>query len=260
VDEDWYPQGISAACDLEGVDPGLVITSWARDGHRASRLTFADPAAGRYRHVELVEGQDLRPVAVHAGGIACHRRRVYVADTFRGLRVFSLDRLHADGDRFVLVQAGAYRLPLWRTLLGRGVRFSFVSRSAGGAPPVLVSGEYFRERPSRLVEWRLPAAEGEALEATARHTTARTHLQGVLRIGERLLLASSAGTGRPGKLAVCERAGSAEPVAVHPWAVGCEDLAYDSARGLVLSLTEHPHHPAERPRAGRVVFGVRLPD
>lgn len=243
ADEHWYPQGISTGAELGSE---LVLVSWACDGQAAARITVVDAGAGRYRHVDLVEprGEGLAPVPVHAGGIACHRGVAYVADTIRGLRAFALEGLVADGERVAWVQSAIHRLPIWRILIGRGPRFSFVSQSEGR----FLSGEYRRERPARIAEWEAPEGEPGTLTATDAWVTERTHLQGVLRLGDRVLLASSAGTGKGGRLAVF-REDTSEPEAVHPWGVGCEDLAHDAARGYVLSLTEHPE-------AGRVVFGV----
>ena len=66
-----------------------------------ARLTFVDltdPEAIRYRHVLLVEpflhddgAVDVRPVAVHAGGIVWHGGHVHVAGTTRGFSSFRLD-------------------------------------------------------------------------------------------------------------------------------------------------------------------------
>lgn len=47
-----------------------------------------------------------------------------------------------------------------------------------------------------------------------------------------------------------------EPLAVHDWAVGPEDLSYMRKRDLVVSLTEHPNREDEPRHSGRVVFGV----
>ena len=255
--ERWYPQGISTG-------PGeTVLVSWALDGHKAARLSFVDAAGGeapRYFHALLVE-PDMTPVPVHAGGIACDGDFIYVADTIRGVRVFAADGLLAapgdregpHGHRFVLPQIGAYRHRILRALWNRGPLFSFLSLSSDEARPRLLSGEYKKDTGSRIVGWPIPASAGsEELQAEDAWESERSHHQGVLELADRLLTASSSGR-NPGSLAVYDRGGG-EPRAVHPWAVGPEDLAYDRERDLVLSLTERTS--SECTACGRVVFAI----
>jgi len=293
----WFPQGITTSHDAS--DSGswegreVVLVSWALDGHGGVRVSFAelgDAGVERYRHVLLVDllasggaaGVDLRAVRDHAGGIAWHGPYLYVADTLRGVRVFGVEEMrevstarpdllgfhdghaYAEGHRFVMPQVGAYRLPILRSIIARGPRFSFLSlgRPSPNAPVRLLSGEYRDKRPgARIVAWPLPDPLHEArgphsawrAPASDAWVTDRTNLQGVLELDGDLLLASSAGR-RPGTLATCR--GAEQPATVHPWATGPEDLARVATRNLVFSLTERPYVATDCAACGRVVFGV----
>lgn len=275
ADERWYPQGITSSHDAMpgGLWRGheIVLVSWALDNYAATRISFAELEAGavrRYRHVLLGEPTRwpwerrvrLRPVRVHAGGIAWSGPYLWVADTIRGLRAFAVDEiLELPGGDLVMPQVGAHHLRPFAAIAARGPRFSFVSleRSPGDAPPTLLSGEYRDKRPgARIVRWPLPEKgprPPRALAASAAFRTGRTNLQAVLGIDRRLLLVSSAGR-RPGSLAVY-RDGDANPSAVHPWATGPEDLTHLRGRDLVISLTERPGAPSCA-GCGRAVFGV----
>ncbi len=291
----WYPQGITSSHDAcaggRWSDREVLMVSWVRSRNASVRVSVCELGDGapRYRHVLLVEpvrrfwreAIDLKPIRVHAGGIVWRGGHLYVADTLRGLRVFAVDemltvatdgppgfvghrngRWYGAGHRYVMPQIGTLRMPLLRSIVDRGPRFSFVSlrRRPGEADSSVISGEYRRKQPgARVVEWPVFAdganlTTGTTVRASSAVTAGRANLQGALAVGDRLLLASSGGgRGGVGRLAVYE---GDRLVADHPWANGPEDLAYAPVRDLVLSLTEHPVGP-DSERAGRVVFGVR---
>ncbi len=290
---EWRPQGITTSHDAcpRGLWDGreLALVSWVRRGNADVRISFCELGQGapRYCHVLLVEpvrrwgreAIDLRPIRVHAGGIVWRGPYLYVADTLRGLRVFAVDemlevetgrsdvvghrngRYYGGGYRYVMPQIGALRMPLMRSLIDCGPRFSFVSLASGGdgVGDSVLSGEYRRRQVgARVVDWPL-FREGEEMQtgAQVRASSAlragRANLQGVLGIADKLLLASSGGGRRGiGRLAVYQ--GDAL-IGDHPWVNGPEDLAYIPARDQVLSLTEHALGPDSK-RAGRVVFAV----
>lgn len=95
----WMPQGISSTADATGgtyeeVD-GLVVSWYLVDGDGV-RVTFIDRSDWSYRHVLLVyphADDDFREVPVHAGGIMWYGDRLWVLDTWNGIRVFDLKNI-----------------------------------------------------------------------------------------------------------------------------------------------------------------------
>lgn len=251
---DWYPQGI-ATLERRGRLRGLVA-SWYSRGGAGTRVSFVNQrgAATRYRHVLLVEPVRRRGrwrverVKTHAGGIAVVGRRLYVADTWDGLRVFDLGRMMRArgahrrlGYRYVLPQLQRYAQP------PRVARFSFVSVDRTTSPASLITGEYRSGEPGgRILRWTLSprgrVVSGRALEAFSSPVGS---MQGALSLNGRLFMASSRGT-KPGKLTVGPPGGK---LSSRAWAVGPEALAYSPATGLLYSLTEHPLQ--------RTVFAIR---
>ena len=226
-DRQWWPQGVC-------VRPGgrLLAVSWyARGG--ASRVSFLAPSRRRYRHVQLVVPTETghRPLAIHAGGLAWHGSRLYLAATRAGLWVCDT------GD---IVRAGAdYLLPVRHRLAPQGVgaeqplRFSFVSIEHARRPPGLIVGEYGHHRQTRRLA---QVSIGGGPVAVINHGVHRA--QGAVRVGGRLYLTASHGRwglgsvwrGEPGDLR--ERR----------WALpmGPEDLTHDPHSDRLWTLTEHP--------------------
>jgi len=103
----WIPQGITTSDDAgiggypNGQPHALAVSWYDNEGAKGVRVTFINPATGKYRHVLLVEPftnskkhASYRPVRVHAGGIAWSGEYLYVADTTNGLRVFDLTKIY----------------------------------------------------------------------------------------------------------------------------------------------------------------------
>jgi len=231
-------------------DGGVVLVSWYSRATGVARLSCADVATGRYRHLRLTTAA-LEPVRSHAGGLAWCEDRLYVCDTKAGLRVFDLAgivRTAAAGDeRYAVPEVARYRPA------GGKLRFSFASvdEAAGG----LLVGEYTdREPGARLVRW--PLAPGGMLAqeaATAAWVTAHANLQGAAALPGRLVLAESRGARLPGRLHVVPYDDTSR---VERWAVGGEDIAV--AGEALLSLSEHPDFL--RPLARRrTVFRAAAP-
>lgn len=257
----WFPQGITTTHDASasGRRDGreVVAVSWALYGHRAVRISVADLGSGgppRYEHIALGVpvrtqlGVALAPVRVHAGGIAWCDDLLWVADTLRGLRAFSFERiLGTPRGELVMPQVGAHRLSPIATV--RGPRFSYLSLDRSEPHPALVTGEYRNRRPgARVLRWPVPSP-GAPVQATAESRSTATNLQAVLDAGDVRASFSSSGT-RPGRVEITGPAGSRR----RPWTVGPEDVALAHGRDLVLSLTERPHGSCSA--CGRVVFGV----
>jgi hypothetical protein len=95
----WWPQGIELLDERDD----LLLVSWfaqpRRGVNQGARITVVDRRdrrRPRYHHVLLVEAwRDgsvirMRPVIIHAGGLAVVGNRLYVAATYGGLRRFDL--------------------------------------------------------------------------------------------------------------------------------------------------------------------------
>lgn len=287
-DANWYPQGISGTADsskggtVEG-HRGLLASWYGKDdrkgvGVRISFVGFVARQFPTYRHVLLVSPRKRKdgragfgPVNVHAGGIAWYGRFLYVVDTTGGFRVFDTSlmrrvnsqadkvgyvgngRYAAAGYKYVLPQVFRYKRPKRSSLL-----FSYVSLDRAGKRPALLTGEYRAGKPgARLVRWPLSKDEGKPFLVASKHrvrasgaySMRQTNVQGALRLGKRILLASSAGDSHNGCLA---SPGVGRRPVRRRWAVGGEDLYRDRTSGLVWSLTEHP--------GKRAVFSVPASD
>ncbi|WP_028639087.1 hypothetical protein [Nocardioides sp. URHA0032] len=216
-DPEWWPQGIS-------VTGRQVAVSWyAKAG--GARVSFLDVGALRYRHVQLVlpTADGWTPLRVHAGGIAWHGTRLYVAATKSGLWVCDT----AD----VVRGPDGYLLPVRSRLRpSEPFRFSFVGHDGEG----LVLGEYDSAGDQRrLARVGLDGGEVEMVVGGVQRA------QGAVRVGLDWYVTASHGKRRPGSI------WSGRPGALreHRWAVpmGCEDLAHDPQTDLLWTVTEHPH-------------------
>ncbi len=253
-DRGWWPQGID-------VQSGLAVVSWhhlvdgADSDVRVSfvELTDARPRFWHVRLVERVEGE-LRPIAIHAGGLAWAGDRLYVADTFGGVRHFDtrdilsvqrrgrLARMLGLHDH-VLPQSGGFAA---QPVEGqRALRYSFLSleRDEPGsehAQPRFVAGEYRNGTDdARLV--RVGAGVSEVHEGLSR-------MQGVCRADGTWYVTTSNGRRRNGDLwvgqpgALVRRAGVLPP--------GPEDLAHEPGARRLWSVSEHP--------GARWIFAIAL--
>ena len=146
----WWPQGIELLDERDDV----LLVSWfaqerrgATQGARITVVDRRDRRRPRYHHVLLVEPfRDgsvvrMRPVSIHAGGLALVGERLYVAATYGGLRRFDLgDVLRVSGRgpfgyRHVLPQSGHERLVGDLPKLNTGVRFSSPAPPGHGSFP-----------------------------------------------------------------------------------------------------------------------------
>jgi hypothetical protein len=110
---EWMPQGITTTADAEADEQvgskQAILVSWYDkriDPAKGVRVSFLDPATGRYQHVLLAypytsaagdptyeildTPQEGDHGGIHAGGIAWHGDYLYVVDTTRGVRVFDM--------------------------------------------------------------------------------------------------------------------------------------------------------------------------
>lgn len=251
----WWPQGIA-------IRDRIVAVSWYDKPaprstlRQGSRVTFFDLDTLRYRHVLLVRPMledgvpAVKPLRIHAGGLAWHGELLYVAATNGGLYVCRTDDVLRVPDGVPLPTSGyRYVLPVrqrLRTEAADGLdhlRYSFVS--VDDATGVLVAGEHTGGKGSRrLARFTLDPATGlPVLGADGRAEALTVHdgvvsMQGVAVVEDIEHVTTSYGrlrrgsvwTGLPGAL-VQHRA--ATPM-------GCEDLAHTTGTDELWTVTEHP--------------------
>ena len=286
-DENWYPQGISTSADssdTELVGPGgataagrrVLVTTWystGRDGiKRGSRVTFVDLDTLEYRHVQLVVpvldetgALQLRPMNIHAGGIAWAGPWLHIAATSRGFvtaRVDDIMRVPGDDERpdeigvdgtRVASFGHRYVLPVratYQAFTDEGherLRYSFLSLDRRSDPPALVAGEYAAgaQTSTRLARfpldpatWQLQAGEDGFSRPVAIDEGGVRRMQGAVVAGGRYHVTVSNGRWKPGTVA----AGHPGAMRAHRWAVpmGPEDLTYWPSTDRLWSITEHP--------------------
>lgn len=244
-DRSWWPQGVDVRnVDRRGLDgrAEVVAVSWHHavagvdDAARVTFIDLRDAKHPRFTHVLLVDAQ-LRPIPIHAGGIAWSGDSLLVADTFGGLRHFDLRdiarvRPRLMGCDHVLPQSGGYEAT---TAEGeRRMRYSFVSLEHGQAGPVVVAGEYRPGADARLV--RLPLdGDGAAGEL---HAAGLYRMQGVCVVDGTWYITTSNGHSRGGDLWVGKPGELARHKGVLP--PGPEDLAREPGTGRLWSASEHP--------------------
>jgi hypothetical protein len=226
-DRGWWPQGV----DVRGE---LLVVSWhhpVEGADTAARVTFVDlrHRCPRFWHVLLVDA-DLQQIPIHAGGLAWDGDRLYVADTFGGLRHFDVRDIVRVGRDYLLPQSGGYvsgRVEGQRTM-----RYSFVSLEHGGATPRIVAGEYRKgTADARLLRLQLGGGAGELHPGLDR-------MQGACVVDGTWYVTTSNGptgngdlwVGQPGELV--RRPGVLPP--------GPEDLAHEPGSRRLWSVSEHP--------------------
>ena len=247
----WWPQGIEL---LDGTDDILLVSWFAqqrRGTSQGSRITVVDrrdQRRPRYHHVLLVEpfrdgsAVHMRPVGIHAGGLALVGTRLHVAATYGGLRVFDLDdilRVSGRGPfgyRHVLPQSGHERL-----VGGQGddrMRFSFVSleRDSSGGSDHLVVGEFGPDNTGRRLG-RIPVSATARRGVVDLHEPGIPRMQGAAVVDGTWFVSASHGL-RPGDLWV----GSGGTWVRHPAVLppGPEDLTATRDGKRLWSLCEYP--------------------
>jgi hypothetical protein len=248
----WWPQGIEVLDERDDV----LLISWfaqkrrgATQGVRITVVNRRDRRRPRYHHVLLVEPwRDgsvvrMRPVNIHAGGLALVGNRLYAAATFDGLRRFELgDILRVSGPgpfgyRHVLPQSGHERL-----VGGEGderMRFSFVSleRDSAGGDGHLVVGEFGLEEHGRRLG-RVPIGDrAERVEVIDLHEPGIPRMQGATVVDGTWFVSTSDGL-KPGDLWVGSGGSWVRHSGVLP--PGPEDLSASHDGHRLWSLSEYP--------------------
>ncbi|MFD3698824.1 hypothetical protein ACFWUZ_22195 [Streptomyces sp. NPDC058646] len=287
---EWIPQGITTSADALGAGlwpaggKRVVLVSWYFEtdpdedqvhefaidkGIRLSFVDYSSASAPVYRHVLLVEPlrsgdgtYTYQPIRKHAGGIMWYGNRLYVVDTYKGLRVFDLDRMfevstglpdicgkHTDGSyhaydyRFVAPQIAAY------DNTGTLLRFSAIGLDRASSPDSLTVTEYATSLDTpvvdysgdgwngngtkintpKIVRWPLASTTRELASTTASEavTVNQGKIQGVVSRQNKHYLSRSDGPSSNGYLRTVT-SGTDTPSTVVRLAVGSEDLSFHS--------------------------------
>ncbi len=277
---EWWPQGITTSDAAPTARRVLVVTWYAKPVggvSQGSRLTFIDLDTLRYRHVLLVvpaltDGRlQLRPLRVHAGGLAWCGPYLHVAATGRGFVTCRVDdllripdplghrglrHLGVGGDgvvsdgvasfgyRYLLPVRFSYRAHTAEG--GTGLRYSFLSLDRS-ADPALIAGEYGRgDQTTRIA--RFPIDESSGLLATGEDGHSHpldladagiTRMQGAVAVDGRWYLSISNGPWLPGSTYVGSLDRPRRRWFTTP--MGPEDLSYSAGDDRLWSVSEHPH-------------------
>jgi hypothetical protein len=267
----WWPQGVTTSADAGTADDDrvggrrLLVTSWysrqLRGENHGSRITLVDIDTLEYRHVLLVRPDEtfgqvvLKPVLVHAGGLAWFGPYLHVAGTRRGLLSARLDDIvevepgpGSFGHRFVLPVRFGYdaEADADSAAAASAMRYSFLSLDRSTDPPELLAGEYgVGEQTRRLVRYSLDPATAHLRagrdgwsEPTGLDERGLGHMQGAVTVDGTWFVTTSRGPRRRGHLQV-GRPGEFRTVA-RALPPGPEDITYWPATDRLWSLSEHP--------------------
>lgn len=194
------------------------------------------------------EPYDFGPVNVHAGGVAWHRNRLYVADTKGGLRVFNTDQMfrvstggparswcgYNAGTRKYCAYGYRYALPQSRAYDNAGARLVYsqaaIDHSAG--PPTLLVSEFKRSGTSWVVRWHLNPVTGAITteEARGQEQFSLLRIQGAVSWRGHHFFSLSNGTKRRGWLAARE-VWATRPGLFGRLSIGPEDLGFSAYGG-----------------------------
>ena len=280
---DWYPQGITgtedAYADPSG-RPRQLMVSWydkATDGGppRGARLSVVNlDETITYRHILLVEpvrkrdgSLEMKPLlesksrSLHAGGIVWLGDRLYVADTYRGIRVFDLRHIYEVetarkalqfddqavrglGYRYVLPQRAMYVNESQR---GCKSRFSFLGLDRTGPEPVLSSGEYNKNNvQGRVLLWPVEPKTGwlrqeddGTVRAAQAYVSGQSKMQGALSIHGDLVISSS--WQKPNGVGRIYNTRPGQVSQITAWPKGAEDLYYERSTGRIWTPAEYPN-------------------
>lgn len=205
----WIPQGVTS--DSDAVSDGSwngqngLMVSWYSTGKQGVRITLLNTKTKKYRHLLLVvpfrsaaNGQlNYSPLRLHAGGIVWYGERLYVADTYNGVRVFDLkniydltaspngnvtigkigrygNRYYAGRYRYVIPQSGRWKSPRKASASCKPsgpIHNSWMSLDRSSRPDRLVVGEFCAKRgdttPGRVTLWKMSNHEIASSGGTA---------------------------------------------------------------------------------------------
>lgn len=227
----WTPQGMTTTSDenqdtqeWNGIRAAMI--SWYHDagtsskGDRVSVLNLDDL---KYRQVLLAEptggatDRSFKALTygsgnpVHAGGMLWYGRNLYVADTYWGVRVFSMDAIYQlkgapSGCDWIGLQSGTYcasnykyvmvQVGFWKTAKAsvadgfctgsQNPRFSYLTVDRASTPDRLIAGEFCEDGSKgsngRLVAYPMagaaPTTSGATLQITSSWKLPKPQIQG----------------------------------------------------------------------------------
>ncbi|MFY0253832.1 hypothetical protein ACDQ55_07770 [Chitinophaga sp. 30R24] len=310
---EWRPQGITGftwggkkflLVTWYGVDPGTVAgVNNQHKGVRISLVDITDMSKITYRHILLVQNAanmsnsslykasnsytqlaTFCPVPIHAGGVACHAGKIYVADTKLGIRVFDLTKfISAKGDDtetrigkesngdlkafnygYILPQTGYYKItnanPFSCIELGEG---------ATSADKYLWTAQYIESSETTTPQvFGFPVNSNGQVSTTAvptvitpiDNTNGNVYgIQGVFRMGSKTFMTTTGNSSYEGSTARLVRYNDGTAAGTrYRWPHGAEDLYRDEATGYLWNLTEY--ETEKYGKDNRVVFAVRITD
>jgi hypothetical protein len=275
----WMPQGITTSADAtaSGTYDGheVMITSWYDNGShgadRGARLSFidmSDPKTPTYRHVLLVQPSgtaaepDFTAVKTHAGGITWIGDKLYVSDTYDGIRVFDMNHIfgtsaadpeaiglqddgsyQARGYTYVMPQVASYN-PSTIAPTGK-LRYSQVSVDRTSQPAGLVVSEFGNPGDGTRIarfdldgDGALAVDQDGTVRADEAYTMSFRSVQGATAIDGIFYTHRSNGpTGKSG--VITWEPGHKAQVQDKTLPIGTEDVSYWESRDQLWSLTEY---------------------
>ncbi|MEH0157971.1 hypothetical protein V6R21_28140 [Limibacter armeniacum] len=292
--EKWYPQGVGG---FNWNGRRYVVVSWyAKDYYKGSRVSLVDitdMSNIKYRHILLVQSrttqtsseytqlETFRPVDIHAGGVACHNGKLFVASTNLGIRVFDLtkiievnytdagticgwdessNQIYALGYRYILPQVGYYSI-------SEGDPFSCLSLSYGinDSDLRLTTGQYLTSG-SPVINSFYVDSNGDIDTSIAPEIIAPEdkyegpvyRVQGAFTRYGKSFLIHTGNSSYEGSTARLSKAVEGSTTVRYRWPHGAEDLYYESSTGLLWNVTEYP--TSKYGTDNRCVFAVKLED
>ncbi|NEE01605.1 hypothetical protein [Phytoactinopolyspora halotolerans] len=276
----WMPQGVTttgdanASGEYEGRE--ALLSSWYdKDSGRnmGVRISFVDMSnrtTPEYRHVLLVQprwdgGQpSFGPVNAHAGGIVWYGDKLYVANTYNGLRVFDMDDLmrvstgdntkigrqpdgsyYAHNYLYVLPQEAHYQPS---TTGGEGrFRYSQIALDRTTSPDSILVSEYGNPgTDARMARYNLDQGDygiAEDSDGYARadwaYTVGIRSVQGAVSVNGKFHIHRSNGSSTRGDVFIW-RPGSFATQYTGAVPIGPEDVSYWPGRDEIWSQTEYP--------------------
>lgn len=291
--ENWYPQSISG---FYWNSRRFLVVGWYANDYQGSRISLVDitdmnnikycnillvQSRGTQTSTEYTQLKKYIPLAIHAGGIAYNKGKLYVASTDLGIRVFDMSKLievttenadsylgwddsankiYAFGYRYILPQVGYYKIT-------EGAPFSCLSLSFGETADDerLTTGQYLTTGHPLVYSFFLNTdgsidmtKNPEITDPVDMYGGPCYHVQGVFTKYGKTFLVQTGNSYYEGSTARLSKSVSGTTTVRYRWAHGGEDLYYERSKDLLWDLTEYP--TSKYSQDNRCVFAVKLSD